>query len=105
MNKILIALVVILIGIQSWTLKTQQQILKEVMPEVKLDTTIGIEYCSYLKEQGIGYLKGANTMFKLGIKKIREGNIDGWEGDTKVEILQIKDAEKFANIYQAFCKD
>ena len=30
MNKIIIILIVVLIGVQSWTLKTQQQILEAV---------------------------------------------------------------------------
>jgi hypothetical protein len=106
MNKILVALVVILIGIQSWTLKTQQQILNEVMPEVKLDTTIGSEYCSYLKKRGLLYLELAKSNNRLALKFSQDISLnDEYKEQLERETINIGDANKFANTYQAFCKD
>ena len=105
MKKILIALVVILIGIQSWTLKTQQQILNEVMPEVKLDTTISSEYCSYIKDASVFYLKMAKQNEEKINKYAKERNIDLVIKLREVMELNLTEVNKLANSYQAFCKD
>lgn len=105
MNKILVALVVILIGIQSWTLKTQQQILNKVMPEVKLDTTISSEYCSYIKDASVFYLKMAKRDQENINKFARERNIEMVIKRQDVMELNLTEVNKLANSYQAFCKD
>ena len=55
MKKIIITLIIILIGVQSWTLKTQQQILEMVTPEPeeinlsqKFHNETFNEHCSYI---------------------------------------------------------
>ena len=54
MNKIIIILIVVLIGVQSWTLKTQQQILEVVTPQTEIEFGFENETkdnCDYLSEQ------------------------------------------------------
>jgi len=122
MNKLIIALVVVLIGIQSWTLKTQQQILEVVQPketitlQAKIDKEkliwkdFPISNCEYLLRR-----LGANV--ELAEFNERLVNSIDFKKETdatvfpKIEKLKssetnsLERANYFANLYNNLCKN
>tara|TARA_B100000212_G_scaffold304722_1_gene252298 strand:- start:242 stop:610 length:369 start_codon:yes stop_codon:yes gene_type:complete len=122
MNKLIIALVVVLIGIQSWTLKTQQQILEVVQPketitlQAKIDEEeliwkeFPISNCEYLiKNLGSWVaLARSSEKFANNIDFSKETDATLFPKLNKLEESETNSLQRayyFGNLYNILCKE
>ena len=127
MNKLIIALVVVLIGIQSWTLKTQQQLLEAVTPQTEIEveleneTNEKVNFASDDPEDFIKIMKGyckflatntkvSTSVAKLLSEKRSQNAIENvnQEVHSKLyygEIELLGKADVSNNLYMTYCFD
>ena len=126
MNKLIIALVVVLIGIQSWTLKTQQQILEAVTSQIEIEVELENEtnekvnfasedpydlnktmkgYCKYFAEMTKYQIEIAKFMDHKEediIENVNKDNNFRYYEDEKDGLVR---ANLLNNLYNTYCID
>jgi len=101
MNKLIIALVVVLIGIQSWTLKTQQQILEVVTPQIEIEVELENETnekVNFASEDQCDWL-----LFRAKFHVDRAKYFNDVKFDFTMEESYMDSAENFAVTWSALC--
>ena len=127
MNKLIIALIIVLIGIQSWTLKTQQQLLEVVTPQTEIEVELENEtneevnfasddpedfikimrgYCKYLANNTKISTRIAKLFNDGVLQNIKENvNKEANSNLYKEEIEALSKANISNNLYKTYCKD